>query len=453
MTPDAPQNNCTAIEPVAMAPGFVSDPGATTDYLAWEVPLATSLGTGTSYLDFEFLSAGGPLSGAIDLSAGDQANYATCNACLTIYAVNAAEDALEKTFFQDGGTLNLTEDPFTGLKMVGTATDVSFVEVTIDQDTLQSTLVPGGTCVTLASFNFDADTVPADWTCPKEKYNDGTTCDCACGGHDPDCDLDAPPVAGCATGQICGSDDTCISTCDVLSTPAVGCTTGTCGYQSADQDICYTDAAAVDPVGLGGACASADPLFCAAVDTVATGLCDTFENDDLGCRKACDADADCATGETCAPVVGTKGFCVAKPANDTCATPGVLTLGEATTGTTGGATSDYNAGLEGDTCTGYPQAGGDVVYSVTLQAGTTYTVTVAGVSEHFDPSVAIVGPGDAATVCGVATLACKGGADAGLSGDNETFTFAPTTAGVYFVIVDSFSATQGGSFTLTVAAQ
>ncbi len=445
MTPDAPQRNCTAAE---TSGSLAFDENSSSSYMGWSQEISTDLGTGGSaFLSYEFYDTS--LTGTIDLAQQNQ--YATCTACIVLYTGDA-DGNIAKLFFQDGGSLVLSQSVSAGLE--ATATDVSLVEVTIDaQNNYTSTPVVGGTCVSLGSLTLSGAPYPAGWTCTGDKYNDGTTCDCACGAHDPDCDLDAPPVAGCAANQICGSDDTCISTCDVLSDPAVGCTTGTCGFQTADQDICYTDATLVDPATLGQSCASADPLFCAVADTVATGLCDTFENDDLSCRKACDAEADCATGETCAPVVGTKGFCVPKPANDTCAAPVALTLGEGKTGTTGGAASDYNAGLETDTCTGYPQKGGDVVYSVTLAAGTTYTVTVSNVSEHFDPSVAIVGPGDAATVCGAATLACKGGADAGVGGEGETFTYAPTEAGTYFVIVDSFSATQGGAFTLTVAAQ
>jgi hypothetical protein len=455
-TPDAPPadtgRSCDAATPTGALAVF---DGTDESFVAWSQPVTVAVaGADQINLNFEFYSGiESSLSGALDLTAGNQNNYATCAACVRIAAFDA-DGNLVKEFFQDGGTLNLTEDPFTNGKLVGTADDVSLVEVSINRDdqSYTSTPVSGGVCLTLGALTLNADSVPVDWTCAKEAFNDGASCDCACGAHDPDCDIDDAPVVGCTGAQVCGSDDTCIDLCNVLSTPPETCPTGVCGYQTADQDICYTDTTLVDPAALGSACASADQLFCAVDNTVATGLCDSFQGDDLQCRKACDAAADCANGQVCAGIVGAKGLCITPPTNDTCATPEPLTLGTAKTGTTGGATSDYDAGLEADTCTGYPQKGADVVYSVVLEAGTTYTVTVSNASAHFDPSVAIVGPGDAATVCG-ATLACKAGADAGLTAENETFNFAPTEAGTYFVIVDSFVAGQGGSFTLTVAAQ
>jgi hypothetical protein len=57
--------------------------------------------------------------------------------------------------------------------------------------------VPG-----LAKKGFCAPNYPVEWTCEGTKYEDGKTCDCACGTPDPDC-LGLLPVVGCKAGEAC----------------------------------------------------------------------------------------------------------------------------------------------------------------------------------------------------------------------------------------------------------
>jgi hypothetical protein len=451
--PDAapPVDSGPSCTPAATGPAqsFVREGNGS---LLWETTVSgiPSAG-GDTVLSFEFYDGIDNLAATLDLTAGNQANYETCAACLLVLEFNMAGDVV-KSYYQSGGTITLTEDPFTNKKMVGTATDVTVVEVTIDDMTAHSTLVPGGVCLSLGTITLNGDSVPADWTCPKAEFDDGTTCNCMCGAHDPDCDIMAAPVAGCTGTQVCGGDDTCVSTCNVLSSPPVGCTTGTCGFNTATQDICYTDATLIDSAAVGAACATTTPFLCGVTATVATGLCDNFEGDDKICRKACDANADCTGTEVCGAVVGMKGLCIAPPLNDTCQTAQVITIGTPVQGKTGGAVSNYNMGLETAACTGVSQAGGDVAYTIVLTAGQAITVNVTGVSPNFDPSVAILGPGTAAAVCDAATVTCLKGADAGNAAANETFQFTATTAGTYFLIVDTFFRTQGGKFTLSVTS-
>ncbi|MBA3456681.1 MAG: hypothetical protein H0T42_26565 [Deltaproteobacteria bacterium] len=449
--PIVPPRMCTETSNAATL--AISDQSDET-FVLWSGTSPTSIGGGDTIINFEFYDVDQPLTGTIDLAAGVNANYETCAACIRVRALNAAGDAVEKTFFQDGGTITLTEDPITNKRMIGTATDVTLVEVTIDEDTFVSTPVAGGVCLSLGTITLNADAIPAAWTCPDAAFDDGTTCNCACGARDPDCDMAAAPVAGCTGTQVCSAQNTCIDVCNVLSTPPVGCPAGVCGFASATQDICVTSATAVDPAVLGGTCATATPILCAVVNTVATGLCDNFEGDDKVCREACDGADDCAVGEVCAPVIGTspKGLCITPPLNDTCETAQLITIGTPVTGKTGGALGNYGAGLEVAACTGASQNGGDVAYQVVLTAGQMITVTVSGVSPKFDPSVAILGPGTAAAVCGVNPLNCLKGADAGLNGAMETFTFTATTAGTHFLIVDTFFRNQGGTFTLNVTS-
>jgi hypothetical protein len=185
---------------------------------------------------------------------------------------------------------------------------------------------------------------------------------------------------------------------------------------------------------------------------------DTGTATGTSCNCMCGVpDPDCSIAT--APVAGCttatpacyNDACVAVPANDTCASATALTIATPVNGTTIGASASYNSGLEATTCTGYTQAGRDVVYSVDLAANQAITVTLSNPAADFDPSIALIGPG-AATLCDASPIAtCVKGADAGGPGDGETFTYTATTAGTYFIIVDSYYAVPG-TFTLNVTS-
>ena len=421
----------------------------------WRGDVSSDLGGGagsTTTMSFEFYAGiETSLVGSLDLSMGNQNNYKTCAACIRVVTADSTGMTIVKQYFQSGGTLTLSADPFSSRHMMGTVKNLVLDEVTVDTTDFTSTPVAGGVCLTLPDMTLDAGAAPASWTCADGAYGDGGACDCACGGHDPDCNTAGATVAGCTAAQTCASDDTCVNTCHVLA-PAMGCTTGTCGFENATLDICYADPAAVSGVSLGATCA-AGPTFCGVANTIAKGLCDTSGVDDLKCRAACAANTDCAGTEVCQPIVGTRGLCVPKITNDTCPSATALTVGTAVTGTTAGATNDYDKGLEIATCTKFAQAGRDVAYSVNLVANTAYTVTVSGVSADFDPSAALLGP--AVTSCGIGgptvMSTCVKGADAGAAGAGETFAYTPTTTGVYYVVVDSFYASTG-TYTLKVTS-
>lgn len=463
-TPDAPNVQVDAAGPTCLTPTLgavdINDPGDGT-YIAWSgdaTPDVSGASGNTSIYKYEFYTGTGldPLgTGPIDLSAGTQANYKSCSACVRMISSDAS-GAVAKQFFQTGGTLTLTEDPFLNSKMVGTITGLTLTEVTIDSaNGYTSTPVSGGTCISVGNVTLNHDVVPNAWTCDHAKYNDGTTCDCACGLADPDCDTASNPVAGCTGAQVC-VNAACTDTCNVNVGP-VGCTTGTCGYQTSTQDICYTDATVVDPAALGGTCASTTPLLCAVSNTVATGVCDDFIANDQKCRKACDANADCLGTENCLSLFSTvtKGFCAPKATQDTCQAAGTVVVnGAAVNGDSTYALSNYNLGLEPTACDGFSQKGPDVVYKVALTAGQAITVTLDQVTNaNFDPSVAIVGPdtGTAGSVCDVSPIGCLKGADTNTGGMGETLAYTATTAGTYFLIVDSFSY-PGGTFRLTVTS-
>lgn len=81
-------------------------------------------------------------------------------------------------------------------------------------------------------FGYCAPRFGVGWTCEPDAWEDGTTCDCACGARDPDCYLPDNPVTGCLDGELCVSDGTCASppgndTCATALPLATGVTTGT----------------------------------------------------------------------------------------------------------------------------------------------------------------------------------------------------------------------------------
>ncbi len=352
-TPDAEIiNTCTDITVAEYALNSADGTNASFNFLINE-----DLGTGTAaFGQIEIYSDFGKANfvGTFDLaSAGQDDNYATCATCFRILGANAAGDAIEKQWFQTGGSVTFTADPLTGA-LAGTVTNLAMTEVTIaDDGSFVSTPVAGGSCLSFDTLTLSL--IPADWSCADAAFGDGTTCDCECGGIDPDCSITDAPLVGCEAGEICGGE----------------------------------------------------------------------------------------------------GTCVTPPANDVCGGAIALTVdAAATTGTNLLAANDFNAGLEAEACTGYAQVGGDVTYSVDLTAGQTVTIAVAPEAGNVDLDLALglLGPGDA-TVCDADPVVCGAGADAGLSGDPETFNFTAATAGTYFIIVDSFFAdgAEGqGNFTIAV---
>jgi hypothetical protein len=155
----------------------------------------------------------------------------------------------------------------------------------------------------------------------------------------------------------------------------------------------------------------------------------------------------CTSGQVCS-----ADACVTAAANDMCSGAQTITVGAAAVnGTTIGAYNDYDAGLEGMSCTGFGQPGQDVAYKVTLTANTQYTVTLSGLAADKDMAVALVGPGTDDSVCTANPITtCVAGADAGLAGADETFTYTPTATGTYYIIVDAYNGNQAGAFTLQV---
>lgn len=503
LTPDAPTDNCTAA-----TPGAFVFAGAVTGYASWSNELPTDVGGGGSsllYALFYHTETRTSLVGTWDLAAGDEANYATCATCFVGVALDADGNPL-KYYYQSGGSINVTTDPVDTAtnRLQAMVTDLAMVEVTIDSNTFTSTPVANGQCLRVGSFALDVDNIPVEWTCTDAQYNDGATCDCACGAVDPDCDIEAAPIVGCNGDDLCLSG-VCTERCNVLA-PQDACTAGSCGFWDAMTDACFTDPADVDVSPIGTACAAESSTYCAAAGGIAAGICDYYTDASEAmpgiCREACDSNDDCAAHERCLPLLAesNKGICDPLPAawtctvaqyedgqtcdcecgapdpdcgnselptpacgagnlcvvadcqplaaNETCATAVAITSGMTVEGHNIQAAN--NVDIDNNSCTGYSVNGGDVMYAISLTAGQTVTATVTPLSTSNDPAILILGPG--LDACTAVPPTCVAGADAGFSGDAETVSFAVTAAGTYYIVVDAFFE-GGGAFTLSANVQ
>ena len=94
------------------------------------------------------------------------------------------------------------------------------------------------------------------------------------------------------------------------------------------------------------------------------------------------------------------------------------------------ATDVFSPGEYPTSCTGYGATGADVVYSIYLTAGETFTASQQG---SHDSAIYVV------TDCYDPVNTCVAGADATLSGDVETVTFVAPSDGVYYLIIDGYS--------------
>lgn len=230
--PDA--RACTGVTPGTLD-FYTSGDG----FVGWNGLVTGDLGDGSTSVLYRFEFYDGiesSLAGTFDLTAGNQNNYATCAICVRAFSLDA-DGNLVKQYFQSGGSITLTEDPFTNQKIVGSLTDLQLEEVTVDSESFESTPVPGGTCASFGSYSVDHDRVPNAWTCDHAAWDEGANCNCECGLPDPDCDPGTAPVVGCTNGGDVCFNDACVtppanSTCAMAQaietdgTPVTGTTAG-----------------------------------------------------------------------------------------------------------------------------------------------------------------------------------------------------------------------------------
>ncbi len=139
--------------------------------------------------------------GTYDLAAGLNANYKECTECVLVYAGYLEEEQnYAKIYFQQSGTLKI--DAVDDSNNIKGSISAVLVEVTIDEETFESTPVADGTCVEIetASFNSGYEEPCVPQCDGKECGSDG------CGG-----------ACGTCEGQACSADFKCVPfNCDKL---------------------------------------------------------------------------------------------------------------------------------------------------------------------------------------------------------------------------------------------
>ncbi|MBI3180002.1 MAG: hypothetical protein HYZ27_10100 [Deltaproteobacteria bacterium] len=145
----------------------------------------------------------------------------------------------------------------------------------------------GGSCGGCIDGTCNGDLcIPSTWTCPAYYYGEGVACDCSCGAPDPDCTR-IGFTTGCPEGVMCAA--------------AGFCAIGFCG----SDDHCDAPAWCVGlfPTGDGslrGVCQAPNPAggapgtVCVSPNACATEVCAAAR-----CRRHCQQDRDCASGQTC----------------------------------------------------------------------------------------------------------------------------------------------------------
>ncbi len=127
---------------------------------------------------------------------------------------------------------------------------------------------------------------------------------------------------------------------------------------------------------------------------------------------------------------------VAVPSNDVCSMPATMTAGQTVSGTTVGASNDFNCGFS------WP--GPDVVYSFTPSASGAFVAQLGGAG------------GDGGFPFGLAPTIYQGVCDGGCLNGNFNFgftaeaTFRGTAGTPYFIVVDAISPSTQSPFSLTL---
>jgi hypothetical protein len=167
------------------------------------------------------------------------------------------------------------------------------------------------------------------------------------------------------------------------------------------------------------------------------------------CRPTTGPDASVDGSDDDAPIDGPLDVCaLAMQAadNDQCSAAIDLTAqavqpaGATVYGDTTGYASELNPAIIA-TCTGAPNPGPDAIYRVDAPAGAQVMLELA--PEDWDGAVYLLDG------C-AAAASCLGGDDGMGVGAVDSATIAVTSAGTYYVVVDSQAAARAGCFTLRV---
>jgi hypothetical protein len=165
-----PEVNCTLVDTAAstsaMAVGGFdtsADPNTAEFVVQTDInaDAAPDISTILLFDGFGVFAAGGIPPGAQTINiTGDEAQFATCGACLLAGTDADAEGAFIDDYLVTSGTLNLTS--VTQTSIAGTITNAVFTHVEIDQETAMSTPASDGCSAQIDSIAFNV--VPMDIT-------------------------------------------------------------------------------------------------------------------------------------------------------------------------------------------------------------------------------------------------------------------------------------------------
>lgn len=84
-----------------------------------------------------------------------------CNLCLRLYTgCNDEADLCESTFLAQAGSVEVTTNEGASGKFVGTMRGVKMAEVTVNEETLESVIVPNGRVWCIDGYAFDVNVIP-----------------------------------------------------------------------------------------------------------------------------------------------------------------------------------------------------------------------------------------------------------------------------------------------------
>ncbi|MFH2009194.1 MAG: hypothetical protein ABI333_21575 [bacterium] len=148
---------------------------------------ATSENLPADVIQIEIWSSyGGPTTpGTYTLEGGADANYETCGLCPLMFA-NYTSSGPGKIFYADTGNVQITSIGSIGSTFAATLHNVIFREVTINESTAHSTVVPGGETWCLNGYSFsqviqEGSPCTQPGTCLGDTINDFSVTSCDTG--------------------------------------------------------------------------------------------------------------------------------------------------------------------------------------------------------------------------------------------------------------------------------
>jgi hypothetical protein len=140
------------------------------------------------------------------------------------------------------------------------------------------------------------------------------------------------------------------------------------------------------------------------------------------------------------PIAAAPAATLQAPSNDNCAGAITIPCGNINlSGDTFLATNDYDFSDTTLSCTHYSAPGHDVVYKLNAQVGDQIWVDYQSLA---DASIYLVKD------CSDVTHTCVAGADDGKQNEVEHLSYTFTTAGIYYLILDSYATNSYGTWTM-----